>query len=207
MRWWILVLCVAFGAVDGWAHRVNIFAYVEGAHVVVECGYSKSKRVRGGTVEVFDASSGSLLLSGQTDEQGVFRFPVPEQTRATGTDVRLVLKAGEGHQAEWIVRAEELASAGTAHSETGALATPAAGGSVPLAVANTPLASAPALSSGLTRAELDEALNTALDAKLAPLQRVLREEREPGLREIIGEIGWIFGLVGVAAYAMSRRRV
>lgn len=202
---WLLLLCALLGAVDAWAHRVNIFAYVEGPDVVVECGYSKSKRVREGSVEVFDATTGSLLLSGKTDDQGMFRFAVPEQARAARADMRLVLKAGEGHQAEWLVRAEEFA--GTPHpvprTQDGAVGA----GAAPPAAERPASASPLAPSSGLTRAELDEALNTALDAKLAPLQRAMREEREPGMRDIIGGIGWIFGLVGVAAYITSRRRV
>ncbi len=52
-------------------------------------------------------------------------------------------------------------------------------------------------------------MNAALDAKLAPIRRAVLEGTEdgPGLREIIGGIGWIFGLVGVAAYFKSRPRV
>ena len=40
------------------AHRVNVFAYVEGGEVVVECSYSKSKRVNRGTIEVADTIYG-----------------------------------------------------------------------------------------------------------------------------------------------------
>ena len=56
------------------AHRVNVFAYVEGGDVVVECSYSKSKRVNRGTIEVLSLQSGESLLSGETDEAGRFRF-------------------------------------------------------------------------------------------------------------------------------------
>lgn len=61
----------------------------------------------------------------------------------------------------------------------------------------------------LTQADVERIVNSALDAKLAPIKRTLLEQVEagPGLREIIGGIGWIFGLVGVAAYFKSRSRV
>lgn len=93
------------------AHRVNIFAYVEGNEIVAECSYSKSKRVRHGAIEVRDAVTGRMLLQGTTDEEGLFRFPVPDQARKTGADLRILLQAGEGHQNEWIVEAAEFMDA------------------------------------------------------------------------------------------------
>lgn len=63
--------------------------------------------------------------------------------------------------------------------------------------------------SALTRADVEEVVGTLLDARLAPIRRALLEQdqRGPGLQEIIGGIGWIFGLVGIAAYFKSRPRV
>jgi nickel transport protein len=56
---------------------------------------------------------------------------------------------------------------------------------------------------------MEEVVNAALDAKLAPIKRAVLEQSEagPGMREIVGGIGWIFGLVGIAAYFKSRSRV
>jgi nickel transport protein len=93
------------------AHRVNVFAYVDGGEVVVECSFSKSKRVRHGHIEVRDAVSGETLLQGTTDAEGLFRFPVPEQARTSGAGLRILLQAGEGHQSEWIVDAAEFPGA------------------------------------------------------------------------------------------------
>ncbi|GAB1410481.1 hypothetical protein MASR1M90_16350 [Desulfovibrionales bacterium] len=206
MRWcWVLALCVFVGVADVWAHRVNMFAYVDGTDVVVECGYSKSKRVNRGQVDVFAASDGQLLLQATTDEQGELRFPIPEHALATHTDLHLVLKAGEGHQTDWTVKAEEFASVHMPQSQPAPPALAAEPAALPQSATQAP---APAVSASpaLTRAELEDVLSTVLDAKLAPLKRAMLEENDPGLREIIGGIGWIFGLVGVAAYFLSHRR-
>jgi len=84
-----------------------------------------------------------------------------------------------------------------------------ASGSKPMEA--TPEAHAPALqaSMGLSRADVEEIVNAALDAKLAPLKRAMLEQTEggPGVREIVGGIGWIFGLLGIAAYFKSKSRV
>jgi len=46
-----------------------------------------------------------------------------------------------------------------------------------------------------------------LDAKLAPVKSMLAESLDPApsMTEILGGIGWIFGLMGVAAYFKSRK--
>jgi len=185
------------------AHRVNIFAYVEGNEIVAECSYSKSKRVRHGTIEVRDAVTGQTLLQGTTDEEGLFRFPVPDQARKTGADLRILLQAGEGHQNEWIVEAAEF-------MEGSAPKTPAPNQEkATAAVAPGSPSDATSNAQGLSRADVEEVVSALLDAKLAPIKRSLLEQSQagPGLREIIGGIGWIFGLVGIAAYFKSRPRV
>jgi nickel transport protein len=48
----------------------------------------------------------------------------------------------------------------------------------------------------------DRALEKALDKKLAPIMRMLAEMQEQKVRptDVLGGLGYIFGLVGVAAY-------
>ena len=210
MRWYmVLIVCALLAPTETWAHRVTMFAYIDGSDVVAECGYSKSKRVRHGAIEVFDAASGELLVHTQTDEQGFVRFPLPEKIRNTGNGLRLVLKAGEGHQAEWIIQAEEYASVHVAHStaQDSDLAANTSLAAQQGSAGDTDHSSAQQALHGLTRAELEDLFGAVLDAKLAPIKRALLEDNEPGLREIIGGIGWIFGLAGVAGYCLHRRRV
>ncbi len=115
-----LCLGLCLTASPAGAHRVNIFAFVDGDAVVVECGYNRSQKVRQGTVEVFDAESGEKLLQGLTDDKGVFRFPLSDAMLRAGHALRLRIIAGEGHQNEWIVEADELAAAGEARPSPGA---------------------------------------------------------------------------------------
>ena len=60
---------------------------------------------------------------------------------------------------------------------------------------------------GLTATELQNIVNTALDAKLGPIRKELAEMRvaRPGFTEIFGGIGWLVGLAGVALYFKGRR--
>ncbi len=206
-----LSLCLLFASAPlAAAHRVNIFAYVDGGEIQVECGFNRSQKVRRGTVEVFDAATGDKLVQGTTDDGGVFRFPVTEAIRDAGHDLTVRIIAGEGHQNEWTVAADELKAATVA---SGTSAPVASGAPVPasvpaveaVSVAAVP-AGTPAVSGGATPEEVERIVNAALDAKLSPIKHLLAEQVEagPSLRDIIGGIGWIFGLVGVAAYCRRR---
>ena len=57
-------------------------------------------------------------------------------------------------------------------------------------------------------AGIDKALEKVLDKKLAPILRTLAEMQEQKIRltDVLGGLGYIFGLVGVAAYFNSRRK-
>ncbi|MEI3478496.1 MAG: hypothetical protein V8Q84_04540 [Bilophila sp.] len=131
-----LCLGLCLTASPAGAHRVNIFAFVDGDAVAVECGYNRSQKVRQGTVEVFDAESGEKLLQGLTDDKGVFRFPLSDAMLRAGHALRLRIIAGEGHQNEWIVEADELAAAGEARPSPGA--SPVAEPSAPASASASP---------------------------------------------------------------------
>ena len=57
-------------------------------------------------------------------------------------------------------------------------------------------------------AGIDKALEKALDRKLAPIMRTLAEMQEQKVRmtDVLGGLGYIFGLVGVAAYFKRPRK-
>ncbi|MDL2313729.1 cobalamin biosynthesis protein CbiL [Desulfovibrio sp. OttesenSCG-928-C14] len=183
----VLLLCLAGAAL---AHKVNVFAYVDGEAIQVEGYFTRSQKVRHGKVSVSDLATSQKLLEGTTDEQGLFRFRPDQDFLKTGHGLSILLNAGEGHQSSWEIPAEELANLAPS------------GAPLPPAQA-APLESAPAISA----AELEAIINKALDAKLAPVKQALARQAEsgPGLRDIIGGLGWILGLLGLAAYMKYKR--
>ena len=200
-----------------YAHRVNIFAWTEGDQVVAECGFNGGNKVKQGQVVVYDAATGAKLQEGRTDDQGVYRFPVPAEGKAHG--LRIVVKAGEGHQNEWMMDAAELAAVQTpaipaSASEAKDAAAPAAEKTSPgthavsTATPGAKGAAAPTPSAaGVSSGELQTIVNAALDVKLGPIRRELAEMRvsRPGFSEIFGGIGWLVGLAGIALYFKGRR--
>jgi nickel transport protein len=66
--------------------------------------------------------------------------------------------------------------------------------------------SSPAAASPLP-AGIDKVIEKALDKKLAPIMRTLAEMQEQKIRltDVLGGLGYIFGLVGVAAYFKCKK--
>jgi nickel transport protein len=186
----ILALILCFPTLSS-AHGVNIFAYVDGDRIVTDSGYSHSRRVNKGTVTVH-APDGRELLSGTTDETGHFAFPIPEEARDGSMDLKLVIHAGEGHQADWTVCASEIApqsAQAATETETDEPAPTQAQETVP------------------AREDVRRVVREELKKELAPVKAMLSQmhEQGPGLTEIFGGIGWLVGLGGLLAYARARR--
>ncbi len=184
------------------AHRVNVFAYVIGDTVHVESNLSGGKHVKGGKV-VVTGGQGRVVASGLTDENGRFSFRVSERT-----DLTVLLIAGQGHRAKWVVRESELA-------DLPAKTPPVSGVGKPEPPQGTILVDEPAGDVGHSapatpvRPEALEAMIEAvLDRKLKPIAGMLADCRQESVRprDVFGGLGYIFGLMGVAAYIKYRMK-
>jgi hypothetical protein len=99
----ILAGCLLFFRIEAAdAHRVNLFAWVEGDTVYVEAKFSGGKTVKAGKIIVTDPR-GTEILKGTTNENGEFSFKVPQKT-----DLKIVLIAGAAHRAEWTISRAEI---------------------------------------------------------------------------------------------------
>jgi nickel transport protein len=187
------------------AHNVTVFAWVEGDTVHVESKFSGGRRPVAAPVEVYD-TRGNLLLKGVTDEKGEFSFKVPKKT-----EMKVVLLAGMGHRGEWTIPLSDLEAVST-DTTTQAVKTgspPPASTKVEDAMNAGPVASGNPVPEGyVAAAEIRNAVEAALDIKLKPVMKLLVETRRsgPSVTDILGGIGYIFGLIGVAAYFSAKRR-
>jgi nickel transport protein len=207
----LLIAClVAFvwGASAARAHKVSLFAYVQGDAIVVEGFFGGKAKAMDCGVEVFD-QQGAKLKEGKTDSKGIFSFPIADLGAASGP-IRFVLTAGMGHLADYTLPASDLPSevktAGSSHASSVEKATPEE---------HVPEKSA-AVQGIRTQdtAAIKKMVEDAVKAQLEPVvtmlgsqQKLLLEQKDksPSIPEIIGGIGWIFGIVGVWAYFAGRR--
>ena len=156
------------------AHKAMLFAWVEGDIVYTESKFSGSRKVKNGTVRVYDLN-GNLLLEGKTNHRGEFAFKVPQKS-----GLQIVLQAGMGHKAVWTIPVEEIEAARLPTGDT----------------------EKTMQSGSLNMKDLQKAVGKALDPKLKPIHKMLVEMQGQGVtvKDIFAGIGYIFGWVGIAAY-------
>ena len=198
-----------------WAHGVAVFAWVEGDTVHVEGKFGGGRRPVNAPVEVYDPQD-NLLIEGVTDENGEFSFKVPRRT-----EMKVVLLAGMGHRGEWTIPVSDLEAAvpdedsqkmesgAVSDKETAGQGEISSDGGVSGLGQETAAAASPRKDSEyVTTGEIEAVIEKALDKKLKPMMQLLVEEKQsgPSMTDVLGGIGYIFGMVGVAAYVASRRK-
>ncbi|MCF8079326.1 MAG: hypothetical protein K9K88_08625 [Desulfobacterales bacterium] len=191
---WILLVSPAE------AHRVNVFAWVEGDTVYTESSFPGGREVKEGQVAVYDDQTGEKLLEGRTDEAGKFSFKVPRQSA-----LRIEMLAGMGHKNEWIVRAQEIAAAGKVGKELPDTDKP----SGPAAPENERAAAPSGSTAPADAVEIEKTVEKVLDRKLSPVVKMIAESRRDRttVQDVVGGIGYILGLAGLGAYIHYRRKI
>jgi nickel transport protein len=166
------------------AHKVTIFAWVEGDTVFTESKFSGGKKAVNAPVVIYGKDD-KKLLEGKTDNKGEFSFKIPKVT-----DLRVVLNAAMGHKAEWMISEKEIREAG------------------PIVEEKSTAESSGSITGGLSKEEVRKIVEDSLDKKLRPIFRMMVESKnsKPSITEIIGGIGYIFGLFGVVLFFKNRSK-
>lgn len=187
-----------------YAHKVNIFAWLEGDTVFTESKFSGGKMVKNGKVFVYDEDK-NLLLEGVTNDVGEFSFKIPKKTALV-----IELDATMGHANAWTISLDEILDAMGDEPVAAVTEDPAKEDAAQPAMQTTsvsPAQTAP----GASSQEIQAIVEKTLDKKLKPIIRLLVEaqerETEPQASDIFGGIGYILGLAGVAAYFHYRRKI
>ena len=175
------------------AHKVKVFAYLEAGALKGEGYMPGGDKAMNCPVKVLDAA-GKLLAQGTTDRQGAFSIPLPQPLAPEAAPLNVVLEAGEGHRAEFQLTAQDL----------GLAAQPAAQAQA----AAKPTAAAPAAPTAMDPAQLEQVVAKALASQLGPIKAQmarLADKDAVSLRDVVGGLGWILGLVGILAWVKARR--
>lgn len=218
---WIFAQCLFPSS--SFAHRLNIFAWLENNQVTVECDFGKNRPAQNAEVAIVDSDTGKRLLSGRTNEAGVFTFTVPDVVRV-GHGLLIDVNAGQGHHNEWKMDASELyaASSLTAGFDHAAIeearnahsaavpGSPQSGVNIRPQTASPPFpasATQASLPHPLTREEVRQIVDESIAQHLTPVRAHLKDlvTGAPGLGEIIGGLGWIIGIIGIILYFRSRK--
>lgn len=181
----VLLVLLAPGAAI--AHKASVYAFSEAGKIHVEGYFFDGAPCKGCVVRVSAQKDGDALLEGRTDDLGHIEFKSP------GTyPLYFKMDAGQGHAATFVL--DE-------------------GQDKPMAQIDVIdiQGEKPALSEmGDCSSEMEALVDAAVEARIAPLRaeisRLRKASERPGITEVIGGIGYIFGLAGLWLYFRSKNQ-
>jgi len=172
------------------AHQLNVFATAEGATIRGQAYYRGGVPVRQAKVAVLDPAEKSLGET-TTDDEGRFTFQAKSRT-----DHRLVVDGGQGHSAEFTIQAAELPAT---------LAVPAGSEEPPEGASPKPVPESPP---ACREAAPPPADLSQVQAQIGRLQQELDALRhQTQFRDVLGGIGYIVGMAGIAFYFLGVRQL
>ncbi|WP_419799126.1 MAG: cobalt ABC transporter permease [Terasakiella sp.] len=179
----ILIVLLAF-TTPADAHKVVASAWTDGADIEGEVGLSNGDVALEGTaVEVFDLDD-NLLGETKIGQEGLFRFTptkaIPHKFRAN---------LGAGHVATLILQVDELPD----HLKGGkaSIQTQSKNTDQPVDVSS----------------DIQKLVAKAVRKEIQPLRKEIASYKEKNdLQTILGGIGYILGLTGIAFYMAARRK-
>jgi nickel transport protein len=184
-------LIILFIPSPGWAHRLQVFAYLDQGQIVVNASFSRNRPVAHGTVHA-TLADGTPIFQGTTDAKGVLRFPRPDMP--AGERLVITVSGGPGHQGRWVMTPEDLGFAGQDS----------------VAAPGPPPPTGPTLVKEEQQqvATIEPIVNRAVAREVAPLKAMMARHMEsgPSWQNIIGGIGWIVGLAGLWSALSSRKK-
>lgn len=179
---WRLLLCLWMASAPALAHRLQVFAFADGDSIEGSAYFAGGGVATGARIQVLDAQ-GRLQAELTPDGEGAFRYQAQ-----TAEDHVVVAETGDGHRAEWRIRASELASGFPS--------------TAPQEPKSTPVSPA----SPAMEADLRALVEQAVARQVRPLREELAAAQgQAALRDVLGGIGYILGLVGLLAWWRSRR--
>jgi nickel transport protein len=182
------------------AHKLQVFAFAEGARISGSAYFAGGGAALVARIEVRDGE-GRVLAELAPDGEGRFVY-----TAAAPVDHLILAITSDGHQAEWRVPAAELA---TGFGYGGAIAQEAERPhrrDEPVIV-ETDASSTSATSVAILDPALESAIERAVARQIRPLrEQLVAAEDRIRFQDILGGIGYIMGLTGLALWWTSRRR-
>ncbi|MDB5545323.1 MAG: hypothetical protein JWO64_2472 [Hyphomicrobiales bacterium] len=179
-----LILALLFVATPASAHRLKLFATLESGVISGYAFFVGSGRAHGAAISVKDAA-GKELATLTTDDTGAYSYKTPAPQT-----YHLTANTGDGHSADAVIEAARFGGASTTAPDSDE--------------AEDVDASAPA--PALSQAQIERAVDAAVARQVKPLIEAYEmAEGRTRLNDIMGGIGMIIGLAGLALWGSSRR--
>ena len=193
-----LVLVIHFSVITASAHKVILFAYVEGDIIYTESKFSGGRKAKNCKIFVHDENK-NLLYTGTTDENGKLDFKIPKITT-----LNLTIEAGTGHKGYWTIPVEEIKSTDIDISQNFKQDSKQNFNEIK----EQEKTEVSINNESISLEDIEKIVEKTMDKKLKPVYQILikSSEKNPTANDIFGGIGYIFGLMGIAAYFYSKKK-
>lgn len=159
------------------AHLLKVFAYVEGNNIHGSVYFAGGSAVEGALITIKDPAN-QELANLKSSPQGEFFYQA-----ITRGDYQIYANTGDGHQAEWMIKSD-----------------------APIESPLTTHQSAPAEDSGHTNQQVASLVEQAVARQIGPLRESLQRNMDRArLSDILGGVGFIFGIAGIALWWRSKQ--
>ncbi|HOK56225.1 MAG TPA: hypothetical protein PKV21_00015 [bacterium] len=163
------------------AHKINIFTYKEGNKIFVEGYFQDGSPCKNSPVEVYNEKS-EKILDGKTDEKGIFSFDIPDAEK-----IKIVLTADMGHKVETEMELKKKTEIKKEEKK------------VEKKEEKTEI------QKGIDEEKIKEIVEESVEKAINPLIKEIEKEKQKiKLTDIIGGIGYIFGILGIYLYFRGR---
>jgi nickel transport protein len=197
MKHLLLLLILILLPISAEAHKIRVFAYAEGDTIKGETSFNGGKPAKNIEILVTNSTSEETILTTRTNDQGEFTFTLSEAVKKAQNDILIIANAGEGHRNTWLLQAADY---------------------LPDVVTKTPMQQPQEkvqktnkqpgnVATGIDEKSLKKIVDQSVAEQLGPIKRMLIEnnEKKVSLQDIIGGIGYIIGLAGLAAIMKSQK--
>jgi nickel transport protein len=184
-----LFVAMLFSSQTALAHKIRVFAYESGGEIIAEAEFGSGRPVKNSNV-IVETDNGVQLISGTTDDNGTFHFAIPEKAKQEAMELNIIVNAGQGHRGSWLLEpADYLTDPPPPENQST---------SVSAAVQENSVQDTSSGSCDQVAALVEQ----IVVKELAPIKRTLAEnmEKKIDLQSILGGLGYIFGLAGIAFY-------
>jgi nickel transport protein len=175
------------------AHKVRVFAYESGGEIITEAKFNNGRPAKNSTIVITNNADGTVLLQGLTDNEGSFRFAIPALAKENRMSLNIILDVGEGHKGSWLLSASDYMG-----GQIESVAAPSEQQS-PMPLHET--------RKDMNCTQLEQIIEQVIEKELSPIKRMLAENSEQKLKlqDILGGLGYILGLAGIATYFQSKK--
>lgn len=185
----LALFVIVYPANIAMAHKLNVFAYSEDSSILGEAYFNDGAPARNCEVLVKAEGDGSVVGRGRTDEDGKFSVNIDPSNRKI---VTVVVDGGMGHLGRVNINLSSF------YNRTDM--------SDPNSIDKVPMEEEQIenLIVTLDEKEIASIVKSVLRSEIEPLHaeiiQLRKELSKPGFNQIIGGVGYIFGLVGIALW-------